>query len=100
VTYLSLYICGSLGATQYPQETDYKKPLLYFCSPVKYCNFEISFGSCDLENEVKVKRLVWDKGHGRVNHLAYLKESSCQNTLNYKQTLFPLEYIGKVNFSL
>jgi len=100
VTYLSLYIFGSLGASQYPQETDYKKPLLYFCAPVYYCNFDISFVSRDLEIDVKVKRLVWDKGNGKVNHLAYSKGRCCQNTLNYKQTLFPLKYIGKVNFSL
>jgi len=38
VTYLSLYICGSLGATQYPQETDSKS---HYCTFVPLFNIAI-----------------------------------------------------------
>jgi len=39
---------------------------------------QFSNGCCDLEKWVKVKWLVWQKGHGRDNHLAYQKRHCCQ----------------------
>jgi len=49
---------------------------------------------------VKVKWLVWDKGHCRVNNLAYKNRCCCKKPLYYKQILLPLKYIEKVNFAL
>jgi len=70
VTNLSFSIYGSLGATQYSQETDFKS---HCCSFVPLFNIAILIFlvSCDLENDVKVKWLIWDKGHGRARCVAY-----------------------------
>jgi len=57
-------------------------------------------GCCDFEKRVKVKGLILQRGRSKHNHLAYWKGSCCKKPLNYKQILFPLKYIGKVNFAL
>ena len=40
------------------------------------------------------------KGQCKANNLAYWKVACFSKPLNYKETLYPLEYIRKVNFCL
>ena len=54
-------------------------------------------GNKNLENDVRVKLLIWYKSLSKDNHLAYWKGHCCKKPLNDKHILFPLEYIGKVN---
>ena len=72
---------------------------LIFCINGKVINLPNSH-CCDLENDVKVKLLIWYKGLEKDNHLVYLIGNCCQNSLDNKYFLFLLENIGKVNFAL
>ena len=70
------------------------------CAAIQICQIQIENGCCDLENDGKVKLFIWYKGLAKDIHLAYWKGHCCQKPLNDKHTLFPLEYMEKVNFDL
>jgi len=70
------------------------------CATVKIWQSQFTNGCCDLEKWVKVKWFIWYEGHVREIHLAYRREHYGKKILNYKEILFSLEYMGKVNFSL
>ena len=53
-----------------------------------------------LEKWVKVKWLIWYKGHGRDNHVGYEKGHCHKKPLGYRQIMLPLDSIGKVNLVL
>ena len=96
-TYLSMYIWG-LCSTQYPKGTGYK---CHYCSFVPLLNIAM------LKDFSLLWPWEWCQGQ-----MAYFIQISLQwhsfgllkrmlllRVINLKEILFPLEYIGKMNFS-
>ena len=63
---INMYISEYQGTSQYPQETDYSHSYSF----IQLFNIAFSSVFCDLENDVKVKLVIWHKGLSKDNHLA------------------------------